>query len=83
MVTKPAFFQEKKDDEVPEEEVEMPSVKRLMLLNSTEWPYLAIGSFFAAIVGAFPVAFAIILSEILKVIISIQNSCFIHHCSLF
>ena len=49
-----SVFQEKKDDEVPEEEVEMPSVKRLMLLNSTEWPYLAIGSFFAAIVELSP-----------------------------
>ncbi|XP_065051580.1 ATP-dependent translocase ABCB1-like isoform X2 [Rhopilema esculentum] len=65
---------EKKDEEVPEEEVEMPSVKRLMLLNSTEWPYLAIGSFFAAIVGAFPVAFAIILSEILKVFADIDKA---------
>ena len=41
-----------------------------MKLNMPEWPYLLIGTFFSAIVGAFPVAFALILSEILKVCLS-------------
>ena len=45
----------------------MPSIKRLIGLNITEWPYLVIGSIFAAVVGAFPVVFAFILSEILRV----------------
>ncbi len=48
----------------------MPSMRRLMALNATEWPYLLIGSLFAAVVGAFPVVFAFILSEILKVNLS-------------
>ena len=59
--------QGKKEEEIPEEEVDMPPISRLMKLNAGEWPYLLIGSLFAAVVGAFPVAFAIILSEILKV----------------
>ena len=57
----------KEEEEIPEEEVDMPPISRLMKLNASEWPYLLIGSLFAAVVGAFPVAFAIILSEILKV----------------
>lgn len=57
----------KEEEEIPEEEVDMPPISRLMKLNAGEWPYLLIGSLFAAVVGAFPVAFAIILSEILKV----------------
>ena len=52
---------------MPEEEVEQPPMMRLMKLNLPEWPYLVIGSFFAALVGMFPVVFAIILSEIIKV----------------
>lgn len=59
--------QDGKEEEIPEEEFEVPSIKRLMKLNSTEWPYLLVGSIFAAVVGAFPVVFAIILSEILRV----------------
>ena len=61
------FIQGEKEEEIPEEEVEMPSIKRLIKLNITEWPYLLIGSIFAAVVGAFPVVFAFILSEILRV----------------
>lgn len=44
---------------------------RIMELNFPEWPYLAIGSIFAAMAGAFPVGFAIIISEIIKVFDSI------------
>ena len=40
---------------------------RIMKLNSPEWPYMAIGSIFAAVVGAFPVLFAFILSELIEV----------------
>ena len=68
------FSQGKKEDEVPEEEVDMPPIGRLIKLNAGEWPYLVIGSVFAAVVGAFPVVFAIILSEILKVHIPISTN---------
>ena len=49
----------------------MPPMTRIMELNFPEWPYLAIGSIFAAMAGAFPVGFAIIISEIIKVFDSI------------
>eukprot|EP00794_Sanderia_malayensis_P017700 gene17700-19468_t len=45
----------------------MPPIKRLMKLSASEWPSLLVGSIFASVVGAFPVVFAIILSEILNV----------------
>eukprot|EP00794_Sanderia_malayensis_P011087 gene11087-12255_t len=54
-------------EEEKDEDVEMPPMKRLMKLNLPEWPYLLIASIFAAIAGAFPVAFAIIMSELIKV----------------
>ena len=38
-----------------------------MKLNLKEWPYMVMVVFFAAIAGAMPVIFAIILSEILQV----------------
>ena len=53
-----------------EEEIEIPPITRIMKLNLPEWPLLVIGSIFAAIAGAFPVAFAVIISEILKVCLS-------------
>ena len=40
---------------------------RILKLNLKEWPYMVFGVFFASIAGAMPVAFAIILSEVLKV----------------
>ena len=40
-----------------------------MKLNLPEWPLLLVGSIFAAMAGGFPVAFAIIMSEILEVFI--------------
>lgn len=38
-----------------------------MKLNAPEWPYVVVGSFFSAMVGAFPVLFAFILSELIEV----------------
>ena len=55
---------------VEEEEEDKPEpapMGRIMKLNAPEWPYMAVGSFFAAIVGAFPVLFAFILSELIEV----------------
>ena len=53
-----------------EEDIEIPPITRIMKLNLPEWPLLVIGSIFAAIAGGFPVAFAVIISEILKVCLS-------------
>ena len=70
------FYQQKKkekkkggkdEEEVEEEEVEIPPMTRIMKLNLPEWPLLAVGSVFAGLAGGFPVAFAIIISEILEV----------------
>ena len=47
-----------------------------MKLNLPEWPLLLVGSIFAAMAGGFPVAFAIIMSEILEVFIILF---FIHY----
>ena len=55
----------KKDEE---EKVEPAPFTRILKLNATEWPYLVSGMFFAALVGAFPVLFAIILSNLIEVI---------------
>ena len=70
------FQQEKKiekkkdeEEEEPEEDVEIPPITRIMKLNLPEWPLLLIGSIFAAVAGSFPVAFAIIMSEILEVFV--------------
>ena len=38
-----------------------------MKLNAKEWPYIVVGIFFSAIAGIMPVAFAIILAEVLQV----------------
>ena len=53
-----------------EEDIDIPPMTRIMKLNLPEWPLLLIGSIFAAIAGGFPVAFAVIISEILKVCLS-------------
>jgi len=56
-----------------EEEVEVeqplaiPSMTRVMELNAKEWPYIVVGIIFSAIAGMMPVAFAVILAEILQV----------------
>jgi len=40
---------------------------RVMELNAKEWPYIVVGIIFSAIAGMMPVAFAVILAEILQV----------------
>lgn len=40
---------------------------RIMKMNLKEWPFMLVGVIFAAVAGAMPVAFAIILSEVLEV----------------
>lgn len=63
-----SFSQENKEEEAIEEEpVVIPSVGRIMKLNAKEWPYIVVGIFFSAIAGIMPVAFAIILAEVLQV----------------
>ncbi|XP_065655130.1 ATP-dependent translocase ABCB1 isoform X3 [Hydra vulgaris] len=57
--------EKKKKEE--EEKVEPAPFTRIFRLNVTEWPYLVSGMFFAGLVGAFPVLFAIILSNLFKV----------------
>ena len=66
-----------KDDEekILEEEVQPASVRRIMKLNTKEWPYLLSGSVAAIINGLFPFAFALLLSEILFVSESIFFCC--------
>ena len=75
------MFQEKKkkegEEEEEEEDVEVPPVTRIMKLSLPEWPYLLFGSIFAALSGGFPVGFAIIISEMIKVL-----SCFVFQQSL-
>lgn len=59
----------KSEKEDKEEDYKPPpaGIGRIMAFNKTEWPYLVVGGFFSAIVGAFPVSFAVILSELLVV----------------
>lgn len=47
--------------------MEPAPVMRIIKLNTTEWPYLVLGSVAGAINGLFPFAFALVLSEILEV----------------
>ena len=47
--------------------MEPAPVMRIMKLNAAEWPYMLAGSVAAAINGLFPIAFALLLSEILTV----------------
>ena len=62
----------KPGEEEEEEKIEPASFSRVIELNKSEWPYLVSGGFFAALVGIFPVAFAVILSEL----ISVSNNVF-------
>ena len=55
------------EEEEEEDKPEPAPMGRIMKLNASEWPYMAVGSFFAALVGAFPVLFAFILSELIQV----------------
>ena len=58
--------QQKKEEEV-EEEVEEASYGAILKLNKSEWPYIVVGCFFAAILGVAMPAFAILFSEVVDV----------------
>ena len=60
------------ETEEEEDKPEPAPMGRVMKLNAPEWPYMAVGSFFAALVGAFPVLFAFILSELIEVSVEIR-----------
>lgn len=66
---KPALEKQKsvKEEEIEEEQPsQVPSMWRIMKMNLKEWPFMLVGVIFAAVAGAMPVAFAIILSEVLE-----------------
>ena len=47
--------------------MEPAPVMRILKLNTPEWPYIFFGSFAAIINGLLPLAFALLLSELLTV----------------
>lgn len=59
--------EDKKKEEVVEEVVEPAPIKRIIKMNLSEWPYLAAGTVAAMGNGAFPLVFALLLSEVLNV----------------
>ena len=61
------FFKEKEEEAADAEPVNIPPIWRILKLNLTEWPYMVVGIICAAISGAMPVVFAVILSEVLEV----------------
>ncbi|XP_066928852.1 ATP-dependent translocase ABCB1-like isoform X2 [Clytia hemisphaerica] len=65
--TKEDALKPSEEEEEEEDKPEPAPMGRVMKLNAPEWPYMAVGSFFAALVGAFPVLFAFILSELIEV----------------
>ena len=50
-----------------EEDVEPAPVRRILKMNSQEWPYMVVGVIAAMGNGVFPLVFAMILGEILNV----------------
>ncbi|CAH3192815.1 unnamed protein product [Porites evermanni] len=58
------------EEKILEEEVEPAPVMRILKLNTPEWPYIFVGSFAAIINGLLPLAFALLLSELLTVFTS-------------
>ncbi|CAH3028476.1 unnamed protein product, partial [Porites evermanni] len=53
------------EEKILEEEVEPAPFMRILKLNTPEWPYIFFGSFAAIINGLLPLAFALLLSELL------------------
>ncbi|XP_043923456.1 ATP-dependent translocase ABCB1 [Protopterus annectens] len=51
----------------PDDDLPKVSFLQVLKLNKTEWPYLAVGTFTAAINGALQPAFAIIFSKIIAI----------------
>lgn len=60
-------MKEKEEEAADAEPVNIPPIWRILKLNLTEWPYMIVGIICAAISGAMPVVFAVILSEVLEV----------------
>ncbi|XP_073253012.1 ATP-dependent translocase ABCB1-like isoform X5 [Porites lutea] len=58
------------EEKILEEEVEPAPFIRILKLNTPEWPYIFFGSFAAIINGLLPLAFALLLSELLTVFTS-------------
>ena len=54
-------------EEEEEEKIEPAPYSRILKYGASEWPYMVTGAIFAAILGAFPLLFAIILSKLLDV----------------
>merc|ERR1719402_266148 len=65
----------KKDDKDKDkkDDVEPAAFWEIFKVNKPEWPVMAVGTVFSAMVGAFPLVFAIILSEILGVFLESDN----------
>ncbi|XP_047125215.1 ATP-dependent translocase ABCB1 isoform X3 [Hydra vulgaris] len=57
----------KQKEKTGQEKTEPAPFSRVIKLNASEWPYLLFGTIFALIVGAFPVLFALIISELINV----------------
>ncbi|KAK3736374.1 hypothetical protein QZH41_006151 [Actinostola sp. cb2023] len=57
---------DKKKEKIVEEDVEPAPVRRILKMNSQEWPYMVVGVIAAMGNGVFPLVFAMILGEILN-----------------
>lgn len=67
-IRKKSIKEEKKndDDKEEKEDITPASYFRILSYNISEWPYFVVGSFGSAIIGAFPLVFAVILAELLS-----------------
>ena len=58
---------EKEKEKLVEDKVEPAPIKRVLKLNVSEWPYIAAGVFASMGIGAYPLVFAVLISEVLNV----------------
>ena len=61
--------------------MEPAAALRIIKMSKTEWHYLFVGTFGAAINGSFPFVFAFLLGEIFGVSSTIDNFCGNFSCS--
>ena len=61
------------EEEEVEEKIEPAPYSRILKYGASEWHYMVVGAIFAAILGAFPLLFAVILSKLLSVSINFSN----------
>ncbi|KAJ8021877.1 Multidrug resistance protein 1 [Holothuria leucospilota] len=54
------------EEEIEEEEVPEASYKEILKLNAPEWPYIAFGTFWSAVLGITMPVFALIFSEVIS-----------------